>query len=111
MCITDIRVPISNASLMSFLVKVVSSSIILYHFFIAFLLSFAYVNIVVPLNNFVNSFLLFKGTFFLDFFPSVFYTSFMEVINMTKKILLLLFTLLRLIIVVVGLFLLFSNAL
>nr|DAI33783.1 MAG TPA: hypothetical protein [Caudoviricetes sp.] len=48
MCITDIRVPISNASLMSFPVKTVSSSMILYHFFIAFLLSLVYVNIIVP---------------------------------------------------------------
>nr|DAX90923.1 MAG TPA: hypothetical protein [Caudoviricetes sp.] len=39
MCITDIRVPTSNASLVSFLTKTVSSSIFLYHFFIDFLLS------------------------------------------------------------------------
>nr|DAS70497.1 MAG TPA: hypothetical protein [Caudoviricetes sp.] len=31
----------------------------MYHFFIAFLLSFVYVNIIVPLSNFVNRFLLF----------------------------------------------------
>nr|DAY23365.1 MAG TPA: hypothetical protein [Caudoviricetes sp.] len=48
MCITDIRVPTSNASLMSFPVKTVSSSMILYHFFIDFLLSLVYVNIIVP---------------------------------------------------------------
>ena len=110
MCITDIRVPISNASLMSFPVNTVSSSMILYHFFIAFLLSFVlYINIIVHFKNIVNSF-VFLINIFLDFFPLSFYTSIMEVINMVKKISLLLFALLRLVIVVVGLFLLFSKA-
>lgn len=48
--------------------------------------------------------------FFLDFFPLSFYTSIMEVINMIRKISLLSFTLLRLAIIVVGLFLLFNKA-
>ena len=110
MCITDIRVPISNASLMSFPVKTVSSSMILYHFFIAFLLSFFfYINIIVHFKNIVNSF-VFLINIFLDFFPLSFYTSIMEVINMVKKISLLLFALLRLVVVIVGLFLLFSKA-
>lgn len=83
---------------------------ILYHFFIAFLLSFVlYINIIVHFKNIVNSF-VFLINIFLDFFPLSFYTSIMEVINMVKKISLLLFALLRLVIVVVGLFLLFSKA-
>ena len=83
---------------------------ILYHFFIAFLLSFVlYINIIVHFKNIVNSF-VFLINIFLDFFPLSFYTSIMEVINMVKKISLLLFALLRLVIVVVGLFLLFNKA-
>nr|DAS27363.1 MAG TPA: hypothetical protein [Caudoviricetes sp.] len=48
---------------MSFPVKTVSSSMILYHFFIAFLLSVSYIHIIVSLRFFVNTFSFFFQLF------------------------------------------------